>query len=88
MVYSYLPNGKKVVTAHTAIYIGNHRMIDLASTVGMVREKPLGWRETIHESIQHSRTPKTERLGSVFFIPLSWMTNFLHNSSIARPFLQ
>lgn len=39
VVYSHLPNGKKVATAHTAIYVGNGKMIDLASGVGTISIK-------------------------------------------------
>lgn len=39
VVYSYLPDGRKVATAHTAIYVGNGKMIDLASGVGTISIK-------------------------------------------------
>lgn len=41
-VTSYLPNGKKVVTAHTAIYVGYNKMIDLAYGVGTISVKKFG----------------------------------------------
>lgn len=39
VVYSYLPNGKKVATAHVAIFVGGGKMIDLASGVGTISIK-------------------------------------------------
>ena len=39
VVYSHLPNGEKVATAHTAIYVGNGKMIDLAAGVGTISIK-------------------------------------------------
>lgn len=39
VVYSYLPDGRKVATAHTAIYVGNGKMIDLAAGVGTISIK-------------------------------------------------
>lgn len=41
-VSSYLPDGRRVTTAHTAIYVGNNKMIDLASGVGTISVKDFG----------------------------------------------
>lgn len=51
-LYSYLPNGEKVATSHTGIYIGDNKFVDLSQGVGTIAIKDFSPGSEYHNYVE------------------------------------